>query len=285
MQDGPFDRKLRRDRRDRSARRGEAADYLFRRAAEDLLERLDLVKRPFRQALALGCPYPPLVDELRARGFDVVAADPGRLFAEASGGVQCDEDRLPFGPASFDLVVALGTLDTVNDLPGALVQIRQALRPDGLLLAAFSGAGSLPRLREALRAADEAEGHGASPHIHPQIDARSAGDLLARAGFALPVVDRDEVIVRFPGLAPLIDDLRAMAATNILLARPRRPFGKIGFAAATAAFAAGADPDGRVAERFEILHLSGWAPSPDQPRPARRGSASVSMADALKRRD
>lgn len=249
-----------------------------------MIERLDLVRRPFNDALLLGSALTDLADRLRGRGLEVVAADPGAQFARAAGGVQCDEDRLPFAERTFDLILSVGTLDTVNDLPGALVLARRALRPDGLFLAAFAGAGSLPRLRRAMLAADAAQGSEAAPRLHPQIDVRAAGDLLGRAGFALPVVDVDSVTVRYRGLEPLLADLRGMAATNILLRRSRRPISRAGRAAAIADFAAAADPDGRTAERFEIIHMSGWAPSPDQPRPARRGSATASLADALKPR-
>lgn len=280
-QDLPFDRRLRRLRRDRAARRSGEADYLGALVADELIERLDLVKRDFHDALDLGCGSGALTRRLRERGLNVTAADPGFLFASTAGGVQCDEDRLPFGVDAFDLIVSCGTLDTVNDLPGALLLIRRALRPDGLFLAALAGAGSLPRLRSAMLAADSAEG-GASPHIHPQIDVRAAGDLLTRAGFALPVVDCHGLDVRFAGLDRLVADLRAMAATNILAARSRGPVTRLGLAAAAADFAAAADPDGKTTERFEILYLLGWAPGPDQPRPAERGSGTASLAEALK---
>ena len=281
-QDRPFDRNLRRIRRDRAAASGGDAFYLHRRAAEELIDRLDMVRRDFRTALILGCGDFLLADALRARGIDAAAADAGRQLAVASKGVQCDEDRLPFADSAFDLVVSIGALDTVNDLPGALTLIRRALRPDGLFLAAFAGAGSLPRLRQAMRAADSAEGADPSPRMHPQIDVRAAGDLLGRAGFALPVVDVESVTVRYSGFGRLVDDLRGMAGTNLLTVRSRRPLGRIGLAAAIADFAAAADADGKTTERFEIVHLSGWAPSPDQPRPARRGSATASLAEALK---
>ena len=282
-QDRPFDRRLRRLRRDRAAAGGgDGSAFLHRHAADELVERLALVRRDFRRALDLGCGDGYLAGRLRERGLDVVAADAGARFAAAGGGVQCDEDRLPFADGAFDLVVSVGALDSVNDLPGALALVRRALRPDGLFLAAFAGAGSLPRLRQALRAAEAAERLPASPRLHPQIDVRAAGDLLARAGFAMPVADAERVTVRYASLARLVADLRAMAATNLLAERARRPFGRAGLAAAAAAFAAAADADGRTAERFELIHLSGWAPSPDQPRPARRGSAAVSLADALR---
>jgi SAM-dependent methyltransferase len=283
-QEGPFDRNLRRHRRDRAAASGGGADYLRRRAADELIERLDLVRRSFRNALDLGCGDSYLTGRLRERGLDVVPVDAGQVFAAAASGVQSDEDRLPFADKAFDLIVSIGTLDSVNDLPGALTLIRRALRPDGLFLAAFAGAGSLPRLRAAIRAAEEAEGVAPSPHIHPQIDVRAAGDLLGRAGFALPVVDSEGVTVRFGHLGQLVADLRGMGATNLLVARSKRPFGRLGLAAAIAQFADSADPDGKTGERFEIIHLSGWAPSQDQPRPARRGSATASLADVLRRK-
>jgi SAM-dependent methyltransferase len=264
----PFDPRLGRLRQARAARSDRDALYLHRRAADELVDRLDLVARPFARALQLGADgY--LGDLLRARGIEVVA---------------CDEEDLPALDGPFDLAVSVGRLDTVNDLPGALALIRRALRPDGLFLAAFAGAGSLPGLRRAMHAAEEAEGMGAAPRLHPQIDVRAAGDLLVRAGFALPVVDRDVVEVRYASLAGLVRDLRAMGATNRLAGQSARPFGRKGLAAARADFAAGAGGDGKTAERFEIIHLSGWAPAPGQPQPARRGSATASLADALKGR-
>jgi len=281
----PFDRALRRLRRDRAAADPEgAANPILRRLADDLIERLDVVTRRFGRALDLGVGPGHLAQALRARGMEVKTADAGARFAGAAGGVQCDEDRLPFEAESFDLVISAGTLDSVNDLPGALIQIRRLLRPDGLFLGAFLGAGSLPGLKRAMQAADEAEGRPASPHVHPQIDLRAAGDLLGRAGFALPVVDSEPLTVRYRALPRLVADLRSLGWTNMLSARARRPLGRIGYAAAQAAFAAAAESDGKVSERFEVIHLSGWAPSPDQPKPARRGSATASLAAALGRK-
>jgi len=266
----PFDPRigrLRRARGERSARGAGDAFYLHNHAAEELIDRLDLVARPFATALDLSVD-PLVADALRARGLAVTEAG---------------EDALPSIRGPFDLITSLGLLDTINDLPGALALIRRALKPDGLFLAAFAGAGSLPRLRRAMRAAEEAESMGAAPRIHPQIDVRAAGDLLVRAGFALPVVDREMVDVRFATLPALVADLRAMGATNQLAGQIARPFGRIGLAAAIADFAEGA-ADGRTTERFEIVYLSGWAPAPGQPVPARRGSATASLADALKPR-
>jgi SAM-dependent methyltransferase len=282
-EDTPFDRRLRRLRRDRAASVFGTANYLHRLAADELLDRLSTVRRDFRSALDLGCHEGYLAARLREAGIQVTCADSGLFFAGAAAGVQADEDRLPFADASFDLVVSVGVLDSVNDLPGALTLIRRSLKPDGLFLAAFAGAGSLPRLRSAMNAAD-AVGGAASPRIHPQIDVRAAGDLLTRAGFKLQVADSALVEVRFPSLIGLVRDLRAMGATNIAAARSTVPIGRPGIAAALAEFGAAADADGKTAERFEIVYLTGWAPSPDQPQPARRGSATASLADTLRKR-
>jgi len=241
---GPFDPRLGRLRRARAARSGGDAYFLHRRATDELIERLDLARADFSTALVLGPGDPALAGRLRARGIEVEEGE---------------ARDLPFAAGRYDLVASVGLIDTVNDLPGLLVLSRRALRADGLFVAAFAGAGSLPTLRRALRAAEEAESKGAAPRIHPQIDVRAAGDLMLRAGFALPVVDRDVIEVRYPSLAGLIADLRATGATNQLAGQSAPPFGRAGLAAATAAFAAAADGDGRTAERFEIIHVSGWA--------------------------
>lgn len=278
----PFDRRLRRLRRDRAARGSAEADYLHRAAADELLERLSFVKRDFRRALDLGCADGYLTHRLRERRLEVVPCDAGGAFAAAAAGIQADEDRLPFEPQSFDLVVSAGVLDTVNDLPGALIQIRRSLRPDGLFLGAFAGAGSLPALKRAMLAGDAVAGR-AAPRIHPQIEVRAAGDLLTRAGFALPVVDVQSLDVRFPHLLRLIGDLRAMGATNVLTDRGP-PLSRAALAAAIEHFASEAEADGKTKERFEIIHVLGWAPSPDQPKPAARGSGKASLAAALRPR-
>lgn len=282
-EDKPFDRALRRLRRDRAVRSVEEADYLHRLAAEELLDRLSMVKRTFVEVLVLGGRDGGLAADLRALGMKVIVADAGKVLAETAGGIQCDEDRLPFGDHSFDLVMSIGVLDSVNDLPGALTLVRRVLRPDGLFLGALAGAGSLPRLRSAMTAADAAEG-AASPRLHPQIDLRAAGDLLTRAGFKLQVADSSAVEVRFSSLARLVRDLRAMGATNILRARSPKPIGRFGLAAAIGDFQGEAEEDGKTVERFEIIYLTGWSPSPDQPQPARRGSGTASLAAALRPR-
>ena len=275
-----FDRRLRRLRRDRAAPR--FGDHAFLRDAivEGLLDRLDLVTRRFERALDLGTADGSLTRALRARGIHVTPSDAGARFAR--GGVQCDEDRLPFDPDSFDLIVSAGVLDGVNDLPGALIQCRRALRPDGLFLAGFVGAGSLPRLKKALLAADQAAGEAIPQRVHPLIDVRAAGDLLTRAGFALTVADSEPLDVGYADPFRLIADLRGMAATNMLAGQgpPALTRGRLAHLAAS--FAALADADGRTRERFELIFMTGWAPGPDQPQPAKRGSATASLVTALR---
>lgn len=277
-----FDRRLRRIRRDRAAARFGEHGFLIAHMAEELVERLAMVTRDFGRVLILGSHDGAIAPRFAAPGRHIVCADPGFAFARASSGVQCDEDRLPFADASFDLVVALGTLDSVNDLPGALTLIRRTLRPDGLFLGAFAGAGSLAWLKAATLAADSATSGGAAARIHPQIDVRSAGDLLSRAGFALQVADGDRLDVGYGDPIRLLHDLRGMAATNMLAQRSRCAPGRAWLSELFAQFAAAAGPDGRLRESFELVYLTGWAPSPDQPKPAKRGSATASLTEALK---
>ncbi|MDO6413584.1 methyltransferase domain-containing protein [Sphingomonas sp. BIUV-7] len=279
-----FDRDLRRLRRDRAA--PGFANHAFLREAmvEGLLDRLDLVTRPLTDALDLGCADGTLTQALRARGLTVTPADAGQRFAAAAGGIQCDEDRLPFAPASFDLIVSAGVLDTVSDLPGALVQCRRALRPDGLFLAAFLGAGTLGTLRDVVRAADAVSEGGMPQRFHPQIEVPAAGDLLVRAGFALPVADSEAIDVRYGSPLKLMADLRGMAAGNQLAGQAPPWLGRARLAEIARLFAERADPDGRTRERFTMLFMTGWAPGPNQPQPAKRGSATTSLAAALKPR-
>ncbi len=269
-----FDRAARRRQRDRAAAHYAEHDFIRATMLDGIAERLASVKRRFADVLDLGSFDGRLTPPAGAR---VARLDAGHAFARVAGAVQGDEDRLPFADASFDLVVSAGVLDQVNDVPGALALIRRVLRPDGLFLGAMVGAGSLATLRTALRAAEKDR---PVARLHPQIDVRSAGDLLMRAGFALPVADAEPLNVRYGNLGRLFDDLRGMAGSNILV--DRQAMGRSTLARASAAFADGADPDGRVSERFEIIYLTGWAPSPDQPQPARRGSATASLAQALR---
>lgn len=216
---------------------------------EGIYDRLASVKRDFTDVLDLGCAD----GRFALAGATIARCDAGAAFAAANAGSQADEDRLPFPSANFDLIVSAGVLDTVDDLPGALTLIRRALRPGGLFLGAFAGAGSLPRLRAAFRAAEP----GAA-RLHPQIDVRAAGDLLLRAGFALPVADTEGLVARYPDFRALAHDLRGMAASNLLAGRV--PLRRATLAAAAAAFSAQADADGRISERFEIVFATGWAP-------------------------
>lgn len=277
-----FNRSLRHLRRDRAVAHFADHGFVIDNIIESILERLDGVSRTFARALDLGCHDGRLGTALRARGIAVVSADAGLGFASQAGGVQCEEDRLPFADQSFDLVVSAGVLDQVNDLPGALALIRRILKPDGLLLAGFVGAGSLPRLRAATMAADIAVGGAVGPRLHPQIDVRAAGDLLARAGFALPVADGERLAVRYSSALRIFADLRGMAAANLLSEQTSPPFGKARLRALLDAFADAADPDGKIGEVFELVFLTGWAPAPDQPQPARRGSGTQSLAQALR---
>ncbi|QUT08307.1 methyltransferase domain-containing protein [Sphingobium phenoxybenzoativorans] len=272
-----FDRRLRAMRRDRAARAFADHDFLYRHMLDELLDRLNDVQRDLPDVLIIGCPDGSARERLSAMGKNIICTDPGFVNASINGGVQADEDALPFADNSFDLIIACGTLDGVNDLPGALILMNRVLRPDGLMLAAFTGAGSLPVLRAALL---DAEGNRPGQHIHPQVDVRATGDLLSRAGFAMPVADGETLTVRYGGMFRLLDDLRGMGAANILLSRPPL-LSRETLAKAAARFADAADADGKTAERFAINYMSGWKPDPSQAKPARRGSATMSLAQAL----
>ncbi|USI72204.1 methyltransferase domain-containing protein [Sphingomonas morindae] len=274
-----FDRQRRRVRRDRAAARIATHGFLVDHIADELLGRLDGVDRRFTRALLIGAS-PRLADALAAQGITTLTVDAGYALARAAGGIQADEDRLPIADGSMDLVLSAGVLDSVNDLPGALLLIRRLLRPDGLFLAGFAGAGSLPRLRAAMLAADLL-GRGAAPRLHPQIDVRGAGDLLGRAGFTLQVADGEGLDVRYRDMDALLADLRFSGLGSVLAERGPA-LDRMQAAQAHAHFLAGADPDGRVTERFELVYCTAWSPDPSQPRPARRGSATASLAAALR---
>jgi SAM-dependent methyltransferase len=269
-----FDRARRRARRDRAAPHFADAAFVRDWMIEGIDERLGAVRRDFIDVLDLGCFDGSFMPPPGAR---VTRVDAGARFAAMAGGVQGEEDQPLFPDASFDLVIAAGSLDTVNDLPGALTLIRRALRPDGLFLGAFLGGGTLSMLRSVLL---EAEADRPAARVHPQVDVRAAGDLLVRAGFALPVADVEDLNVRYASLFDLVRDLRGMAGTSLLPSSP--PLSRATVARAAAGFAARADAEGRTTERFDTIFLTGWAPDPSQPKPARRGSATASLAAALK---
>lgn len=262
-----FDNRRRLALRARAAAKGFQQSFLIQHMAGELAERLTYVTRPFQNALLIG----PIAD-FAAQIF-------GEREIDATVAMQQDEEILPFAAKSYDLILSAGTLDSVNDLPGALLQIRQILKPDGLFMGTLFGSGSLRTLKEAMMRADGAH---IRPHIHPQIDLRAASDLMTRAGFALPVADIDTLQVRYADWRRLVRDLRDAAAGNAL-AGPRG-FNRQMPAALDTAWSALSEPDGRTPETFHFLQLSGWGPSPTQPKPAARGSGTVSLADALKKR-
>jgi SAM-dependent methyltransferase len=196
----------------------DAPDFLLARAADDLLDRLQTVKRDFPRSLDLGAPTAHFAQAIVASGR------PAPLRASRLGGsVVADEEALPFAPASFDLVVSGMALQWVNDLPGVFAQVRRILAPDGLFLACLPGGASLVELRVALAQAEEEITGGASPRVSPFVDVRDMGALLQRAGFALPVTDVDSFTLRYDSVLGLMKDLRAMGAANVLAKRSSRP--------------------------------------------------------------
>jgi SAM-dependent methyltransferase len=282
-----FDRALLRRRRRRAAALGPAT-FLLDRVAGDLAERLVTVLRRFELAVDLGTPGDAVrtaLARLESVG-KIVAAD---VMPDATRGeivVAADEEALPFGDATLDLVVSALALQFVNDLPGVLVQIRRALKPDGLLLAALLGGETLTELRQSFAEAESDIEGGVSPHVAPFADLRDLGALLQRAGFALPVTDVDRVTVRYDSAFGLMHDLRRMGATNALLARRRTPLKRATLQRMAEIYSQRfADDDGRVRATFEIVWLSGWAPHPDQQQPLKPGSAKARLADALGTRE
>jgi len=244
-------------RRDRAARTGPEL-FLHERAFDDCLERIAVMQRRFDRALLVGCPDASWPDRLGAFTDIVAVRDPGALFARSAHGQVIIEDAWEPTEGAFDLVVAIGTLDTVNDLALALHLVRHGMTSGGLFIGAISGGDTLPQLRAAMRAADSAT-RTAAPHVHPRVEASALAPLLSEAGFANPVVDVDRVAVSYRSLDRLVTDLRAMAGTNILTARPRF-IGKAARDAAVEAFAKAADGM-RTTETFEILHFAGWSGS------------------------
>ncbi|MBK9081442.1 MAG: methyltransferase domain-containing protein [Rhizobiales bacterium] len=250
-----------------------------------MLDRLASVKRAFRTVLDLGAPGPHLAAALSAlphRPFVVRAAASARA-GEAGVAVVADEEAQPFAAGAFDLCVCALALQSVNDLPGVMAQVRRSLKPDGLFLAALVGGRSLNELRQAFAEAESELAGGASPRVAPFVDLRDLGALLQRAGFALPVTDVDSLTVRYADPLALMRDLRAMGATNALTLRARAPLRREVLARAVEIYMRRfGDADGRVRATFEIVWLSGWAPDPGQPKPLAPGSAKMRLADALK---
>ena len=281
-----FDRRLLRARRRRAAALGPST-FLVERVAEDLSDRLSAVLRHFACAVDLGTPTDAVRKVLAASGkvSAIIAADvpvSGRSVADGELAVAADEEALPFRDASVDLVVSALALQFVNDLPGTLLQVRHALRPDGLLLAALAGGNTLTELRQAFAEAEAEIEDGASPRVAPFADVRDLGALLQRAGFALPVTDVDRMTVRYASPLALMHDLRRMGASNPLIERSRRPLRRATLVRMMQVYAERfSDTDGRVRATFEIVWLSGWAPHESQQKPLAPGSARQRLADAL----
>ncbi|HXZ46865.1 MAG TPA: methyltransferase domain-containing protein [Pseudolabrys sp.] len=272
MSSGPkiFDRRLLRVRQARALARGPTT-FLIDGVATELGDRLSAVLRRFDIVADLGTPTDAVRRALAASG------KVGTVLA-----VKADEEVLPFADSSLDLVVSALALQFVNDLPGTLIQIRRALRPDGLLLAALIGGESLTELRAAFAAAESEVEGGISPRVAPFADIRELGALLQRAGFALPVVDSEKVVVRYDSVFGLMRDLRGMGATNVQHERRRTPLRRATLQRMAAIYAERfADADQRVRATFEIVWLSGWAPHESQQKPLKPGSAAQRLADAL----
>ncbi len=286
-----FDRSLVRRHRERAARNIGDYSFLFDAVAERIADRLLDIARSFPSCLDLGSRGNRLADTLSARGdtnllvrcdFSPNMVKNAFTSDTAPAGVAADEESLPFAASSFELVTSNLSLHWTNDLPGALIQIRQILKPDGLFLGTMLGGETLKELRTAwLEAEIEQEG-GASPRLSPLADLRDAGALLQRAGFALPVADSDRITVSYPNALKLMQDLRGMGETNAIHDRRRTMTRRATlFRAAQIYQEKFGDADGRIPATFDILTLTGWAPDASQQQPLRPGSASSRLADAL----
>ncbi len=274
-----FDRNLLEQHRARAVWMAVAgSDFLLRHAASDLAERLTAVNRRFTDTAEIDSQSPALLEALAATGQ---GGDVARVALDRT-------EILPLAPGSLDLAVSVLQLQWVNDLPGLLAQIRRALKPDGLFMATLLGGDTLQELRAVLTTAESDIRGGAAPRVAPFADIRDIGGLLQRAGFALPVTDSDRLTVRYDSIFHLMRDLRAMGATNALVARDKRPLTRAILARAAELYAERySDADGRIRATFELIALSGWAPHESQPKPLKPGSAKMRLADAIEaaRRD
>jgi NADH dehydrogenase [ubiquinone] 1 alpha subcomplex assembly factor 5 len=283
-----FDRRAWRAHRNRAA--ANAVGFLHDEIGERLLDRLDLISRDFADVLDFGARDGALALRLaRQSGTKrVVLAEPATRFLALADGerVAADPELVPFHDASFDLVVSNLVLHWTSDLPGALVQLRRVLRPDGLLLAAMLGGQTLVELRTALFDAELEQEGGVSPRVSPAVELGDAAALLTRAGYALPVADSETITVTYSDALALMRELRLMGETNALNARRRVFLRRTTLARAAMIYAERfAEPDGRIPATFEVLYLCGWAPHPSQPKPLPRGSAKARLADALRPRN
>ena len=273
-----FDRKAVRRHQDRAASMTSTVAPVLAEVADRLLDRLDDITRPFDRALDLG-GRGIVAPKLRARGIETVSCELSPVMARLSGGVAGDAEWLPFAPGSFDLVVANLSLHLVNDLPGALVQLRTALRPDGLLLASMPALGTLDELRSALTQAEAALTGGVSPRVAPFAALADCAGLLQRTGWALPVVDADVLALMYANPRTLLHDLRAAGEGNAIVLRDRKPPPRALFPMALAALPT---QDGRAVATLRLAMMTAWAPGPNQPKPASRGSGTMNLADALR---
>jgi NADH dehydrogenase [ubiquinone] 1 alpha subcomplex assembly factor 5 len=272
--------------RARAAASAGSHDFLLRRVADDIAERLDAVQRQFAVVLDLGSHHGVIGRRLAERAgiSSVISLDPcpGMLAQCAEPKILADPQALPFAEGQFDLVVSGLSLHLVNDLPGTLVQIRRVLKPDGLFIGALLGGATLTELRQAFVAAEAEVDGGASPRVAPFADVRDLGSLLQRAGFALPVVDADVVTVAYATPLHLMREIKAMGASNMLAERRRVPLKRATLLRAAAIYAERfSRPDGRATATFEIITLTGWCPHASQQKPLRPGSATARLADVL----
>ncbi len=281
-----FDRTVLTQRRARFASKLPEHDFLLQRAAEDIQQRLGAVMRDFDIALNLGAHHGVMTKMLRddtrcTHIFSTDLCEP--LIAQSEGHrIVCDEELLPFKTQSLDLVISGLALHLVNDLPGALVQIRHALKPDGLFLAAVLGGRTLTELREAMALAEDEIDGGVSPRVAPFADVRDYGALLLRAGFALPVADSDVVSVTYATPFDLMREIQGMGASNALTQRRKTPLKRSILMRAAEIYTRNFPAkNGRIRATFEIIHLTGWAPDASQPKPLAPGSAATRLADAL----
>ena len=275
-----FDRSAVRRHRERAASTIDRVAPVLGECADRLLDRLDDVTRPFSRALDVG-GRGVVAPKLRARGIDVVSIDLSPRMVARSGrlAVVADEEWLPFAPGSFDLVVASVSLHWVNDLPGALIQLRQALQPDGLFLASVPALGTLDELRRALTTTEAELSGGASPRVSPFPELRDCGALLQRAGFALPVADIEDITLAYADPFALLRDLREAGEGNAVMLRSLRTPSRLLFPQALGSLP---DVDGRIAARLRLAVLTGWCPAPTQPRPLAPGSARQSLSATLR---
>jgi SAM-dependent methyltransferase len=284
-----FNRPLHRRRLARAARLYAGADFLKRRVADDAVDRLESIVREFPLAVDLGARNGVFAEALANSGAAkrvgaVIETDLATPMLSGRVGMRliADEEALPFADARLDLVIALLTLHWTNDLVGALIQIRRALKPDGLFLGAIFGGETLIELRQSLLEAEIEIFGGAGPRISPFADAIDGAGLLQRAGFALPVADIDRVTVRYDHPIKLMADLRAMGETNVLFDRSPRPLTRRVLERMSQLYLERFGlADGRIPATFEIISLTGWAPHESQQQPLKPGSAKMRLADAL----